>query len=278
MKKSVLFEAILSILLIIFIFTMYLMVTSGSPSSTEMWSVPGIIASPDNTVYGNVFSCDNGMLYTVDDKSIHALGGNGGIAWNYTIPDVFLPVWNNGKWTGISAATDEKNNLYMIVSSGDSFSENYRILALSPAGGLLWNRTVSDYMVGYHNPYIVPCIKANGNRLYLFTGQEAYILDQNGNEVKWIDNVYRQPSVDENGVLYLIRGNIQNTAVEASAPDGTMLWSHDLSEYGITDEFDVARTIARNLYDTSSSTVNQPSYNNHTLYLLFQHSVLSLST
>lgn len=263
MKKSVLFEAVLSMLFIILLFAMCLMVTSGRPSATEQWSASGLAGVPENTAYGNVFTCDNGMLYAVDGESIHALDGNGTLVWSYKIPGRFSP--GEDRWTGIMAATDNRSDLFMLVSaddSGNNVYDTWQLLAISPAGKLLWNRSSPEYL--YPGRMVTLDIQVRGDRLFYFDGQEEYILDMNGNEVKWIGNVYSRPAVDEDGVVYLIPGRFQSTSVEAYGPDGSQRWSHNLSEYG-----------AGNVVVPMDYQL--PLYNDHTLYVWLEHGALALN-
>lgn len=262
MKRSSLFEVILALLLIALLFVTYVMVMTGGQTATEKWTVPDVAANPENMVYGNVFSCDNGMLYTVDGRNIHALDGNGSTIWSYDIPNKFLLQGDTGRWAGLKAATDNRNNLYIIISSeavNGNFYHNWQFLAISPNGKLLWNRTPPNFIQQGG-----PDIKVHGDRLYYFTGEEEYILDLNGNEVKWIKGVYSQPSVDENGILYLVPGRIECTSIKAYAPDGSLLWSHDFDEYGLGN-------IIVPRYN------EMPIYDNHTLYVWLEHGALALN-
>lgn len=265
MKKSLAFEAVLSILLIALVLAMCLMVSAGRPSATEKWAAAGVAGVPKDAAYGNVFARGNGMLYAVDGESINALDRNGSLAWSYTIPERFLPGNGESRWAGISAATDAGNDLYIIVSTdpaGSNVYDTWQLLAISPDGELLWNRSSPGHLKS--NRMNALDIQARGDRLYYFNGQEEHILDSNGNEVKWIPDVYSRPVVDEEGVVYLIPGQFQSTSIQAFGPDGSPLWSHDFSEYGAG--------IA-----TVPMTYDLPLYDNHTLYFWLEHGAIALN-
>lgn len=85
-KKDMLFEAIVVLLLIVLVFILYVMVTGGGPSASEEWNLSGLINSTSYYNFGNMFVGDDGTLYTVDGKSVHAIDTDGHVRWSIEIP------------------------------------------------------------------------------------------------------------------------------------------------------------------------------------------------
>ena len=100
MKKGMLFEAVAVLLLIVLVFILYVMVATGGSSTSGEWTLSGVISNPENGIYGdNMFTGDNGMLYTVDGKNVNAINANGSIQWSLAIPNLLNDTVIE-KWVG----------------------------------------------------------------------------------------------------------------------------------------------------------------------------------
>lgn len=142
-KKDMLFEAIVVLLLIVLVFILYVMVTGGGPSASEEWNLSGLINSTSYYNFGNMFVGDDGTLYTVDGKSVHAIDTDGHVRWSIEIPYLLndfrnLEAWGGVTWRARRAVTDNET-LYIELSPSD-FSTISELLAISPDGVLLWGK------------------------------------------------------------------------------------------------------------------------------------------
>ena len=81
MKKGILFESILAIVIVLLVFVMYAMVSSSTPAAAVKWTTP----TTDQAQY--IYAGDNGILYSFTGNSIYAIGSDGSRLWNLTIDD-----------------------------------------------------------------------------------------------------------------------------------------------------------------------------------------------
>lgn len=250
MKRSTLFEASVVILLILLSFMMLVMVTTG-PDDAGHWTVPGMVRSVDpGDARSNMF-VEGGVLYTIDGKSVHAIDRNGNVAWNATIPD---HLGYGGQWDGVMAAADGRALYVIVAPEGRNGGE---LVAVSTRGQLLWSMAL-DGDAGDSD------VLATNGSVYLYHAGTETILDMMGN-VRWqMNGVHKKPAMDSAGNLFLITGpGIK--AVEARCPDGTLLWHHDLSEFGV------------DVTNAGGPMVNLPIYYDHRIYIWTDNDVLALN-
>ena len=136
MKKSMLFEAVVVLLLILLAFVLYVMVTS-STGASDQWTLPGMVGSPGDSLYGNMFTGDDGMLYTVDGTNVNAIDQVGHLQWSLKIPYLLNGI-NVEKWMGDQAEADNGTFYIELVSADEFPALPSEILAISPEGRLLW--------------------------------------------------------------------------------------------------------------------------------------------
>lgn len=257
MKKSMLFEAVLVLLLIVLAFALYLMVAAGGPSSGQ-WALSGVIGSPAYDTFGNIFTGNDGTIYTVDGSHIYAIGPDGRIRWNATIP-YLLSGRCVDSWTGYSAIADN-GTLYVEVQPTDPNIHCGELLAVSSQGKLLWGN-------GY-----VTCdgpgeISATIGRLYVWSPGNLTVYNGNGTEAWHVDvqsmrQIY-MPAVADDGTVYLLEGP-QGENLTAYGPDGRLKWSGDIGQYGL-GSLPVNANYHKLLYD------------DHTVYVPLQGGLLAVN-
>lgn len=284
MKKSMLFEAVTVLLLIFSVFLLLVMISGSDVDDT--WTKSGIVAPPSSQDlfedrHTSMFSGENGVLYTIDGRNIHAIDPEGNILWTLDIPDVYTlskddwsynvtVVGQNEKWYGRDAAIRD-NNLYVLLEPENPYVVNAVLLAVDSSGRLMWNlaytssmRLPYDYKIGFGNP---DRIYLHNNTLYTisqgFGGLSAISL--NGSLLQWIEDVESMPSFDEDGTYY-IKGVLRpknisyswngtqyndNRTIEAYYPDGALKWQRtfkdlNISQYNISIDLVYATPEYRN--------------------------------
>lgn len=176
MKKGMLFEAIVVLLLIFLTFILYVMITDNGPSGSEEWNLSGVIGSTTGYYDGNMFIGADGLIYTVDGKYIHAINTNGQDLWSLEIPYLIgnyrdSTAYENVAWVEYRAASDN-GTLYMDLMAADS-SQNQELLAISPEGKLLWGKCYSCY-------YFPENVAARGGLVYVKFYNTTAIYDKDG--------------------------------------------------------------------------------------------------
>lgn len=250
MKKGMLFETIVVLLLIVLVFALYVMVTTGGPS--EQWAVSGVISSPDGYAYGNLLMGDNGTIYTVDGQNIHAIGPDGHVQWSLAIPNVLYGV-NVDSWRGQRAVTNN-GTVYVVLTPTD-YSGRGEMVAISHEGRFLWGKAYSpgDYPWDFW---------VRNGQLYLLQPDRLAVYYNNGTEVWHLTDLKLAPAIDENGSIYMMKGYNGET-IAACEPNGWYDWHKDIWDYG--------------LGGVQPGTFIDPLYNNHTVYVILQGGVLALN-
>ncbi|HEY3421663.1 MAG TPA: PQQ-binding-like beta-propeller repeat protein, partial [Methanocellaceae archaeon] len=256
MKKGMLFEAVAVLLLITLVFILYVMIATGGPSTSGEWTLSGVIVNPGNGIYGNnMFTGDDGILYTVDGKNVDAIGPDGNIRWSLAIPNLLNDTTIEA-WVGQRSATDN-GTLYIELSpvtnnSVHNAALNGEIISISPQGDLIWGEPST------------PGFSANAGRLYLLYNDPAYMIvyNANGTEAWRASDVRSMPAFDNNGTAYLVKG-LSGYEVDACTPGGIYLWHIDTSEYGMGAMWS---------YNPESIF-----YYNHTILLPFQEGLVALN-
>jgi predicted transcriptional regulator len=246
MKKSMLFEAVVVILLILFVFILYVMVTS-STGAPNKWALPGMVGSTGDSLYGNMFTGANGMLYTVDGTNVNAIDQAGHIQWSLKVPYLLNGI-NVEKWMGEQAETDNGNFYIELVSADEPQVLAKEILVISPEGKLLWGK-------GYVGDGIPSGFSTRGGRLYAQSFDHMIVYDSNGSEVWQIDDIdppYQQVTADD-GSVYLLNGP-NGHMLEAYDSNGVLKWSDSLDVYGPG-------------VHTTNLQILDLLYNDHTVYV-----------
>jgi len=244
MQRSMLFEAVLVLLVIVLLSALYVAISSGPVSESgrsEGWTVSGIIAAPSTDIFmaengmGNMFAGENGTLYTIDGRRIYALGNNGSCLWSLAIPDRYLlPSYGNGSgtitktsgqltrtyheeikdnvvvtsgqpWNSYSAITND-GNLLIILKPGSPVIVTGVLLSVASNGSIIWSIPFANGHTGnYHYQYGL----GNPEGMVLHDGV-LYVYSSYGGGVTL---------VDLNGS---ISRSIENIGKPAIGDDGTL--------------------------------------------------------
>lgn len=256
MKKSILFEAVVVLLLILLVFILYVMVTSSTGVSDE-WALPGMVGSLGNSLYGNMFAGDNGMLYTVDGTSVNAIDQAGYLQWSLKIPYLLNGI-NVEKWVGEQASIDNGIFYIELISADESPAPAEEILAISQQGKLIWGE-------GHGGAGLPGDFIAKGGRLYVRSYNKITVYNSNGTEAWHVDDVdpsYQQVIADD-GSAYLLNGH-DGHILEAYGPNGELNWSDSLDVYSNGG-------YATNLH------IQAILYDNHTIYVPIQGGLIVLN-
>jgi hypothetical protein len=248
MKKGMLFEAVVVILIILLSFILYLMI-AGSPEKQ---------ATPINGLGSDLFRFmyigGNDTLYTVDGNDVVAISPQGSVLWKTPVDDQALRQAYNinasiSSWA-VDGAVMDRGVLYLLLipAWGEQYDISYEFLGLSQQGrnGQYWStgqthgtdgmlvaisddgRTLWSKLITQASYGGLTAIKSN---VYVNNDSRETVLDQDGN-VKWaVDDIYSLPIVDEDGYMYVMRGGLALESVDAYDPNGTLYWSLDPDKY-----------------------------------------------
>jgi len=256
MRKDLLFTAAAGLLLALLALLAYLMVASpvstvpaGSPQAGN-WTLSGMTGDPGMLEYYNVFFGDDGTIYTIDGKNVHAIGPDGRVRWSLAIPDPASDP-RVKTWYSSDAATDN-NTMYVTVRSSNTGSnELSELLAISPEGKLLW---------GTDDPPI--WVIAKNDRLYAW--KNNITVYKNDGTVAWTaGDAFDPPLIDDTGYMYFIKGMDENTLC-VYGPNGRLKTTYNLTDYGLGPLADIFR-VCPQIY-----------YNNHTVYVPLEHGLIAL--
>jgi predicted transcriptional regulator len=299
MRKGILFEAAVAMVIIILVFTLYAMTCEGVTEAIK-WTTP----TYDQPRY--MYAGENGTLYSFTGNSIYAIDGDGNHLWNLTIPDKWsisidwLRLKDTGDiavggFTGVNevspvvAASDGVLYVYARPSVTASYDietiSNYTVVfAISADGKILWSVPMESRLIMYGNASLdTASIYAYGDRVYVFHDYTETVIDRSGKVLFSIDGVSDPAAVDERGYIYtvtpvkdspLLAGGaydyrIPSGVVNAYDPSGRLAWSQDIGEPAVRQYL---REDVRREYDTL------PLYRNGQLYIPLQDGVLSMGT
>lgn len=258
MKKPLVFEGIVILLIVLLSFVLYMMIVAGSAGVYDTWELGG-----NGTVrYMDIDGPD--MLYAFSGNNISAIDSTGRLKWAYSFPDrynicgmKFMPRYvNRGMgWSGdeIPVYDADDNALYVYAMSGrvtstmeiathcdlrDEEVEMAReIYAISHNGQLLWNITLSGHLTAFN----VIDIKARGDRIYVFHDYNLTVLSKDGKILTDIENVSDPAAIGDDGTIYVssaslpdgprapswaIPGDyrVPSGIIKAYSPDGILIW------------------------------------------------------
>ena len=322
MKKGMLFEAVTVTLLILLSFTMYVMVTT-APASKDSWTVTGLVTTSNmslnnfNSLIGNnMFTGENGVLYTIDGRNIHAVGQNGSVLWSVAIPDSYnmtvygrtynlSAVGDIDTWVGLDAKVSN-DTLYIIVLPRSPLQIPGVLLAISSNGTLEWKLPFSSSSYGsndgayiYDSPRYLSVIN---DTIYIGTYSGRDVISMNGTFLWKIDDyLYMNSSVDEEGNIYAITADLKPIG-RRDDKTGINIYFDNSTDYPIHEGL-ANGTVMGGSYNAvtayySNGTVkwhagmrelgindslispyydeNDPTYRNGTIYVWMSHSVLAL--
>ena len=263
MKKSMVFEGIVAILLILLIFLMLAMLLGVSPPKevSGIGDINYTYASNDNT------------LYVLSDNTIRAIDGSGTQNWTFTIPGQWS-VCYYGYYPGIMRG-DSKPQLYQgnpIMSSGNGILYVYvkparpgpssyyldgALMAIS-GGSELWEVPITGHNVSYpawwgsdylSDPWQFSdtVVYTGGDNVYVFHDYNETAIGANGTVLWNIGNVTDPMSVDDAGFAYGVHSVAPLPAkqkypysiylpdyrepsgtIDAFYPNGTLYWERQI--------------------------------------------------
>jgi predicted transcriptional regulator len=296
-----LFEAVTVLLLIIMVFVLYVMVAGGGQGSSG-WQVTV------NGTISSMYAGDDDTLYAFAGNTIYAIGKNGDLNWQLSIPENWTLC---GKWA--TPAYDKATNAYgfdsrsgPVVASkngilyvfmkknltspdGASVNEseasyNEDLLAVSPSGKILWEHMTTGQTKSVSGDAWLdnPGIYADSERVYLFHDYTETVFGQNGTFLWGIGPVSDPAAVDEAGNAYLMYAdeNLDNyfasdygymyptNWLEAYYPNGTWYWTR-------TPDGNASRQTDM---ETGSTFGTLPIYHNGMLYVPLDDGITAFDT
>jgi predicted transcriptional regulator len=318
MRKSTVFEGSIVIFLVLLCFTVYAMVAGyGSTSNARevsvnqpVWSVsPGedgmlyAFAGPTgNTITAIDASGNIKWTYQVPsqwcvmneytswdyyyDSSIYYYNSSYGIT-PVTSGNTVKPVFasdNGTLYVYIRENRTTLNNRYPWVQSNDNLTDDWaigeRLIAISPGGELLWNKSLDDFCI----PASDVNLYARNNMVYAYNSYNLTVFNSTGSVLLFENSVSSPPAVDSQGDIYLIaceQNSQQNNTyydlgyrapldiIKAFYPNGSFYWVNYTGTIITRPEL-------------SESVQNQynrvPLYYNNTLYIPLADGIMAMNT
>lgn len=269
MKKKVIFEGIVCVVLIFLCFILYVMVTNSGPAVEVKWE------KMSNEPVVNTLTVEDGTLYAFMYGNISAIDEKGNKKWDLSVPD---DRWVCSVWDVPVTAWDN-GTLYVFVrpsvdySGNNSSSGHYgQLIAISPEGKVMWSIPLRDELwhvdifanngrVYVHHGYTNNTITPGGGGLFEY-GYNEIVIDNTGRELWRVCNISAPAAVDEHGYVYMMSikymlsppDDVIST-INAYYPDGTAYWTRNV-------------TYPNPLQATNGKFCTYPIYHNNLLYAL----------
>ncbi len=307
MKKSIVFEGILVVLLILIGFIFYVMIAGNpAPGSYSNHSILGIKTNAGGAGSWAVsgigpvsdIHIDDGMLYTFmgdTSNTIDAISLNGDVKWTYNVSDKWR-VKNafydaNNIFTSTKTVYDVSNGvLYLYIRENRTTFWNHllnedhpdqplagdynledRLTAISANGSLLWNVPISEE----HHIYGDTELTVKNDRIYVFDNYTITVLNSQGSFLYRIQNVSNWPAIDENGYVYMIPAVLLNQPpadiADIYKDEGYMVPSSAIEAYNPIGD----------LYwhkDLGTTIISPLLYQNGTIWAPIQNGIFALDT
>jgi predicted transcriptional regulator len=278
MKKSLVFEGFVTILLILLVFLLYVMVAGSAPDYNWMISGTGPVS--------NLYQGNNGSLYAFTGTAgdtIYSLDSNGTVRWKYEVPDPWGVINPREQSNGYSNpiiispgetefATDN-GTMYLYIRNTASAEE--QILAISDNGKTLWAVPLGSYS----QPYSDIRVTVENGSIYAYSDYKVTVLNESGSVLFTVGNVSDPPAVDEKGNIYVSISSPSWQygwesqelvgAIECYNAVGSVEWLYSVP--GTLVEPDVAENM-RQQYDSL------PMYQNGLLYVPVQDGIIAMYT
>ena len=310
MKKPMVFEGIIAILIILLLFAAYLMVSGsgsngGGVNSTTM--VSSIYPGKDGMIYA--FAGNNG-------NTIYALDSKGDLKWTVQVPDTWS-VYNqfeykaydfragtyNDSGTGPQNSyierdspifSDDNGYLYICVAenitasvSGDPYAfvvtePEESLMAISPQGSILWNKNLSRMPTPFESPLPDIGLYANNGSIYLFSEyydqndsgpqyhNELQVFNRDGSIRFILKNLSMMPAIGDNGYIYAVPLSSDN-----QNPSTVEAYYPNGTLYW---QRNISMPIEYGLFGPGSTEQfsSLPLYSNHTLYVPISNGIWAL--
>jgi hypothetical protein len=293
MKKSMVFEAVAVLLLILFLFLIYAMIAGSAPVVKEQWNmtsgqVPYLYASEDGTLY--LFNSDH----------VRAIAADGSDKWSISIPnnrtmidsDFDYNMFGGSRSEAVPAFASHNGILYLYTRPRVDINQNpidleenitpvTSVMAISSDGKILWDTPLITGSNGI--PVNFVNISVSNDRVYVYYGRLA-VFSTNGSLLFRLNDIMAPPTVDEQGDIYAVKhdGNGSfdsvygytgtfNTIV-AYRPNGTLWWQkvmNDSLQYSYID-------LNLNLANSNMPNSQLPIYHNNIVYVPLKKSLVAL--
>lgn len=308
MKKPMVFEGILAVLIIVLFFAMYLMVTGSGVVETNDWNYVA------NGPYNNLQIGEDGTLYAfmgTTGNTVYAIDSVGSVRWKLQVPGRWRvantfnepsQVKDDGSWwswsTGIRPVFSTDNGItYLYLRENRSThwshypSDDYvpalnetpleeNLLAISPEGSILWNQPIGTDRSIYSDVDV----KAANGRIHVFDNYGLTVLDASGATLFRIPDVSDPPAIDEDGRIYLVTSvspswpseyyptagyRMPSATLRAYDADGALLWQENMSHPAWR------QYLAASIKPEFGTL---PIYQNNTLYMPVKNGIIALDT
>lgn len=304
MKRSMLFEAVVAIFLIMLVFILYVMIADEGQGSG--WQVPV------NGAISSMYAGDDDTLYAFAGNTIYAISKNGNLNWQLSIPDNWTlcsrwasPIYNMvdvsqyGFDTRASPVIASKNGiLYAYLranqtildnasgyTSGLSYAEE--LIAISPEGKIAWKLQMAGAMNriqgwGADNDAWLdsPNIQVDDSQVYLFHDNKLNVVNVNGTFTWGVTRVSDPPAIDDAGNVYLLHAEMKDSDFYA-ANYGYMSASNWMEAFYLNGTEYWTRTLDGNISEYSETGVaygTLPIYHSGMLYVPLDDGVEALDT
>ncbi|WP_174589705.1 winged helix-turn-helix transcriptional regulator [Methanocella conradii] len=302
MKKPMVFEGIVAMLLILLVFAMYIMVSGGArengwdvDAGQQVWDVyPG----GDGTLYAFLGPTGNTIL---------ALDDDGHIKWKFQVPEQWRVL---NAYNRISPAEDGGFGSYIIVKpefAADNgtlyvylrenrttafnhypWEEGYpnqqddndstieeRLVAISQDGRQLWSVRLGDYYI----PASDVSVYVVDGKAYAFYSYNVTAFDREGSPLFGLRDVSAPPAVDEEGRMYAM----------ACEPTSSWPWMGYRSPVGLIKAFYENGSLYWVNFTGKALSTSQvaeciryqygrlPIYQNNTLYIPLYDGVMAMN-
>jgi predicted transcriptional regulator len=255
MERHQLFEAALVLALISLVGLLCLAIASTPPASYS-WEAQA------NGSIDYMFVGSDDTLYAFSGNIITAVGKDGSMLWNLTIPAEWkvLNSWKMAEYTAanergpgvqvtasyrtydnypIACAADGHLYIYAISSLIASQLENAEdgallacpavLIAISPNGIIEWENDVQSNL----SAEAIPVINIQGDRVYLFHDYSEDVLDRAGKLLFTLNNISSPVAVDEKNRMYAVRGAKppQGWPTDSGIFAGELRWGRSIDTY-----------------------------------------------
>ncbi|MGA9140005.1 MAG: PQQ-binding-like beta-propeller repeat protein [Methanocella sp.] len=254
MEKGNVFMVLLVALLIFLAVVLATAVVGNSGTSMRgNWTLT-LNALSGGTSYAQQFVTDDNYLYAAGGKTIYCLGPQG-IMWSATPHDPSTIMSSFDRWNVAGGASDSGRS-YLLVAPGsaDISGFQFELMAILDNGQLLWTRSLVSFPRS--------TVMAGGGNVYIYNAGNVTALDKEGDVLWKLEDIGYIPSVDSAGRLYVLRGGITGSPLEAYFPNGTLIWRLDLP-----DSVDGS---------PMNDLAKDPFYQNGTLYLWLNYGLAAL--
>lgn len=186
-------------------------------------------------------------LYVINGEYINAVSPAGKVLWQARIPND-LELLRQAYWASQKEFNGNIICLLLYPYEAPSYTCQ-ELVVLTTNVRLLWIKPLADSLP---NGQTNNAVSVWNGRIYLQSASNLTVYDQRGMSLWKLSNVYYQPSVGDDGTLYVARGDYAINKIEAYGSGGSMKWSYDLENFSAPDTW---------------QSRNNPIYSDNTIYV-----------